>query len=701
MFCYSKTMFSTLSKTKVGVLLGLCLVLSLLAVACDSEPDATTPEETAMPTSAVPDTTSMAPTDDAGTPELILGDRGPISIVGIDPLAGSTLGGTMVTVRGTGLGLQTVVAIGGVAAERVEILDVEELQDSTSLSVYTPPHALGKVDVVVTALDGESSVLEDSFTYEPPIFTDVGEKTGVDFLHYRDDKDVISIGAGVIIFDYNDDGNDDIYVTTAKTNPTQVFDSKGYNALYHNNGDGTFTDVAVEAGVSDLEGKGNGGCAADYNNDGGQDLFVSNWGSSKLFHNNLDGTFTDVTAAVGLGDPDPTYRSMGCAWGDYDRDGFLDFVVVRHVNETKDRVIGGGMLVPSINDVRALALYHNNQDGSFSEVSHLLGDTSAPGGDDWPVGNLWGAGFQPGWVDYDNDGDSDLYVVNDFGDKIQPNVLWRNDGPSEEAGWSFEDISGSSGADVAMFGMGLAVGDYNIDGHLDFFMTNMGNNVLLANDGDGLSFTDTTSEAGVGAGMVRKQDRVSWGTVFFDYDNDGDEDLYVASGFLDLDPDMNRREQPNVLFRNNGDGSFTDVSPISGADDSGVGRGVAYADFNKDGCLDLYMVNLGKAANVGERAKLFQNSCDWENNWLIIKTVGTTSNRDGIGARVSITAGGRTQIREVAAGTSDKCQNMLAVHFGLGKETMVDSVQILWPSGTVQALTDVSPNQRITVLESP
>ena len=248
-----------------------------------------------------------------------------------------------------------------------------------------------------------------------------------------------------------------------------------------------------------------------------------------------------------------------------------------------------------------------------------------------------------------------------------------------------------------MFGMGLAVADYNSDGYLDMFVTNIGDNVLLST-ADGETFRDTAANVGVAYGEFRRQQRVSWGTVFFDYDNDGYEDLYVASGYLDTD-DINRREQPNLLFRNNGAGVFEDVSAVSGAADWGTGRGVAYADFDGDGCLDLFVANLGRSAAKGESARLFRNRCDWGNNWLIVKTVGTASNRDGIGARITLTAGGRIQIREVAAGASNSSQNMLPVHFGLGQAAVVDEVRVRWPSGTVQTLRDVAANQALTATE--
>ncbi len=539
---------------------------------------------------------------------------------------------------------------------------------------------------------------ESSTADETPSFIDVSLAAGIDFVHRRvnggvvagspgsevDDKGSyldVNTGAGALVLDFNNDGFQDIYVTN----------SEGPNALYRNEGDGTFTDVAVAVGVDDPQGVGNGGCAADYDNDGDQDLFVTSFGSSKLFRNNGNGQFTDVTGVAAVDNQDVTHRSTGCAWGDYDRDGSLDLIVVRHLATWAPEFLNDR--VPYAENVRSLALYHNNGDGSFTDVTPLLGDTLAlRDGDGKVINNISGAGYQPGWVDFDNDGDLDLYVVNDYGRVVHPNVLWRNDGAAEDGSWEFLDVSESSGADVIIDGMGLAIGDYDLDGFLDFYMSNTNRNALLRNNGDGLTFTNTTVEAGAEIGIKNKQS-VDWATMFFDYDNDGLEDLYIVSGFLKGLLHGNPVQQPNILLRNKGDGTFSDVSSGSGVDDEGIGRGGVYLDFNKDGCLDLFV------ANLGQSAKLFQNACGDNNNWLEIKTVGSLSNRDGIGARITMVAGGTTQIREISGGSSQMGQNMMAAHFGLDASAVADSVTITWPSGKVQTLTDVDANRRLTVIE--
>ncbi len=552
----------------------------------------------------------------------------------------------------------------------------EPLKSASSVPVSTPtPSAPATTNANTSAIQVRRG-----------FFSDKTRAAGVEFLHDDYDAEVFPMGAGVVVFDFDGDGYQDIYVS----------DSTGPNPLYRNNGNGTFEDVAAAAGVDDPDGRGNGGCAADYDNDGDRDLYVTNYGASKLFANGGGSTFTDATMPAGLDDSESLYRSTGCAWGDYDRDGYVDLIVVRYLYEVDPAAVVRGDFSPF---VEVVALSHNNGDGTFINVTSILGDTTRPTENTYgePIGNLWGAGFQPGWADLDNDGDADLYIVNDWGPNAQPNVLWRNDGPGPDGGWRFTDISAESGADAAINGMGLAIGDYDLDGFLDMYITNIGNNILLRNRGSGLAFVNAAAEAGAGIGSIGDTERVTWGAAFLDYDNDGLQDLYVVSGFLAMpiapDFDVYQREQPNVLLRNAGDGTFNDVSVISGANDQGMGRGGAYLDYDNDGCLDLFV------ANLGQETKLFQNNCLSGHNWLVIETVGRASNRDGIGTRIELIVDGTKQIREIAAGGSQMGQNMLEAHFGLGKSELVETITLRWPSGQVQTLTGVAVNQRLTVTE--
>jgi len=339
-----------------------------------------------------------------------------------------------------------------------------------------------------------------------------------------------------------------------------------------------------------------------------------------------------------------------------------------------------------------LVLYHNNGDGYFNDVTTLLGDPSTLR-KSMPVGNIWGAGFQPSWIDFDNDGDLDLYVVNDFGYQLQPNVLWRNDGLLIDDSWGFVDVSAKTNADIGLNGMGLAIGDYNLDGFFDFYMTNIDVNYLLKYDSERNLFKDVTvsSNSDLSGGS---RSRVFWGTMFFDYDNDGDEDLYVVAGYLKQENFDNPREQRNVLLRNDGDGKFSDVSKNSGADDLGIGRGAAFLDFNSDGCLDIVVHNLS------QRPRLLQNLCNSDNGWIKVKLRGSNSNMDAIGARVEIIANNIRQIREISAGSSQMSQNMLEAHFGVGKVKTINSLTIHWPSGNIDVMKDVEANQSLVIVES-
>ena len=561
------------------------------------------------------------------------------------------------------------------AAGGVAVLAIGALVWDQGFALRVSPAQAATTEVA----EADSPVLPVVPTVEPPqgpLFSDVSAQVGIDFLHRKGVEEQPDTAAGALVLDYNGDGFDDIYVTSWEAP----------NALFRNNGDGTFTDVAAAAGVYDAGGRGNGGCAADYDNDGHQDLYITNLGKSKLYRNNGDGTFANASKAFG-DDHRDGHRSAGCAWGDYDRDGFVDLVVASHL-KTWDTMLDDGSYPKQLG---GLALYRNDGAGNLTDVTSLLGDVSLPS-QSGAVGTLRGAASQPGWVDYDNDGDADLYVVNDLGGSIQRNVLWRNDGPSPDGEWQFTDVSQDSLTNLAMDGKGLAVGDYNRDGHLDLFTTNAGENVLLANNRDG-TFRRATSEAGAGNGTLTGGARVSWGAAFLDYDNDGDEDLYVVSGYLSAEQTANPTGQPNALLRNDGDGTFMDVSSVSGADDASIGRAGVYLDYDHDGCLDLFV------ANLRQRARLYRNECAAGNSWLAINPVGVSSNRDGVGVRITMVAGGKSRIREIAAGSSAMGQNTLWAHFGLGSSTRADYVLIRWPSGAVQTLASVPANQRLVVVE--
>jgi len=462
-----------------------------------------------------------------------------------------------------------------------------------------------------------------------PDFRDVSKASGFVAPRHGDGKTT-----GQAWGDYDQDGWLDIYVT----------DSAGPNILYRNNGDGTFTISPLSESVALWEEESGGAIFADYDNDGWPDLYVMNWGPNVLFHNEQGLGFHDVTETAGVGDAN---NGSSASWGDYDQDGFLDLYVANWACSPRcARPIWGD----------ADRLYHNNGDGTFSDVSLLLG------------GSTNGAGFVATFVDYDNDGDLDIYLVND--EFINPigNKLWRNDGPGCD-GHCFTDVSEEAGADATVMGMGLATADYDADGDLDFYFSNAGAMTLLSNQGDG-TFSNLAEAAGV------EQPSVAWGTLFFDYNNDGWLDLYLA-----VMEGLEGKTAENLLFENEGDGTFNNVSTSSGADDPGRSTGVAYADYDADGRVDLVV------GNYDSGYRLYRNESEEgeTNNWLAIKLVGDGPvNRDAVGGRVTVLdSDGRSQMQEVKNGSSLGAGNTLTLHYGLG-DTQVEKVMIHWPDGTEQ-----------------
>jgi hypothetical protein len=435
--------------------------------------------------------------------------------------------------------------------------------------------------------------------------------------------------------------------------------------LWVNDGAGHFVDEAATRGADNGGAAGASAVFADFDNDGDQDLYVVNYGPNRLYRNAGDGRFTDVAPTAGVADAN---EGASASWADYDGDGWLDLYVTNNLE------CGSGPLAyePDV-------LYHNEGDGTFTDRTALLGE-----------GATLGSGFQAVWFDYDGDRDQDLYLANDYiGADPDPNHLWRNDGPAGEGGWAFTDVSAESGTDWAMNAMGVAVGDYDRDLDLDFALSDIAGNVLAENRGDG-TFADRAGPAGVQR-VYQKSDRtsVTWGLGFHDLNLDGWEDLLVVAGaLLDGDP-----YQPDQLFVNAADGTFFDLSAPGGVADPAIGRGAAFADYDRDGRVDVYVVNQDGTP------LLLRNLTPAGAHWLEVDTVGQTSNRDGCGATLTAKSGGATLLRQVLCGSSLGAGSDTVVHFGLGSATRLSRLVIRWPSGIRQVLRNVAVDRLLTVTE--
>ena len=518
-------------------------------------------------------------------------------------------------------------------------------------------------------------------------FVDVTADAGITFKHINGASDrkfyLETMGSGAAFLDYDNDGDLDLYIVNGAPLPGFETAAPPTNILYQNDGDGTFTDVTAAADVGDM-GYGMGCVAADYDNDGDSDLYVTNFGENLLYRNNGDGIFTDATAHAGVGNGQKW--SSSCAFVDYDHDGNLDLYVVNYLDYdiAKDRdwhdprgrrIYSNPQIYAGISDV----LYKNNGDGTFTNVTRQAG-----------VYNNEGKGLGVTCGDYDNDGRTDIYVAND----TTPNFLYRNVGDGR-----FVDIGPFAGAaynehGVAEGGMGGDFGDYNNDGALDIFITNFSNetNTLYHNTADG-ALIDFTNIAGLGEASFLK---LAFGTKFFDADNDGTLDLFVANGHLySTESDALEYAQTDQLFINTGEGVFVDFSEQSGEYflTKRVGRGAAFGDYDNDGDTDIFVVNLN------QEGVLLRNEGGNRHNWLMIKTVGIKSNRDGIGTRVEVVTRSHSQMKEVQAGSSYLSGHDLRLLFGLGTETKAETVKIIWPSGAEQTLVDIKANQLRVITE--
>jgi hypothetical protein len=497
--------------------------------------------------------------------------------------------------------------------------------------------------------------------------------------------------AGVAVFDYNNDGLPDLYfVNGARIPELQKTGPEFYNRLYRNNGDGTFTDVTEQAGVKG-DGYSMGVAAADYDNDGWEDLFVVGVNRNILYHNNGDGTFTDVTARAGVAGVDPQRGkpwSICAGWFDYDNDGWLDLFVVNYCDWglDKDPFCGSarpGRRVychPSKFDPLPNTLYHNNHDGTFTDVSRSSG-----------IAQFLGKGMGVAFADYDDDGYPDVFVAND----TTRNFLFHNkgDGTFEEVGLQAGVAFNGDGAALSF--MGADFRDVDNDGRPDLFVTAISNETFTYfHNLDGRRFEDLTGQSGLGRLSLLMS---GWGAGIYDLNNDGWKDLLAANSHVNDNIEMEMNvpfKQKNAVFANAG-GRFVDVSPGAGDDFqvAAAHRGLAFGDLANDGKVDVVI------SVIGQPAEIFRNVSPGNAHWLTIKTVGTRSNRDGIGAKIRLESASGVQYNHVTTSVGYASSSDVRVHFGLGQDALVRSLQIRWPSGIRQELRNIPADQILTVVE--
>ena len=541
------------------------------------------------------------------------------------------------------------------------------------------------ITIVVKGVIDPSAMADTSIQ-----FVDVTQEAGIHWRHVdgRSGQKYFmeTLGSGAAFFDYDADGDADLYFVNGAPLPGYVAEEVPTNCLYQNNGDGTFTDVTEIAGVGDT-GYGHGCAVGDYNNDGQLDLYVTNYGANRLYRNNGDGTFTDVAEIAGVTEP---RWSSSCAFADYDSDGHLDLYVVNYIVFDIEENPWCGLKEKGIRaycepdnfPAQSDTLFRNNGDGTFTDVTKSAG-----------IYNITGKGLGVVWGDYNNDGAPDIYVANDSTE----NLFYHNsgDGTFEEVGFMIGVALSEDGA--AENGMGTAFGDWNNDGWFDLTVTNYAQqtNTLYHNDADGF-FTDTTATTKTAQVTYPY---LGWATAFIDYDNDGYQDLFVANGHLHENlaelGQQGTYGQRNLLFRNNYDDTFTEVSETLGPGMrlEDVSRGATFADYDLDGDIDIVVTNSNTAP------RLLRNDGGNQKNWLQVRLVATKGPTDAIGARVSIKTGDLTQTHEVRSGDGYLSQRDLTLHFGIGDYAQVSSIEVRWQSGTRQLIKSVSANQVLSLKE--
>jgi hypothetical protein len=560
---------------------------------------------------------------------------------------------------------------------------------------------LGLIAFLVAPLFPWSGGSEQSSNRAKPVayFTDEAAKAGLTMKNVFGGVDtkkfiIETTGTGVAIFDYDNDGWPDVFLVNGTTLDNASSASAGVptNHLYRNNHDGTFTDVTAKAGLLH-SGWGQGVCVGDYDNDGYEDLYVTYYGKNVLYHNNGNGTFTDVSSKAGVAGSGKEWGS-GCAFVDYDRDGKLDLLVATYVDfdvstapKPGERIDCLWKGVPVMCGPRGLPwssniLYHNRGDGTFEDFTKKAHIDKTNGH----------YGLSVSTLDFDDDGWPDIYVACDS----TPSILYRNNHDG-----TFTDMAVLAGAafnedGMEQAGMGSTVADFDGDGRPDIFKTNFSDDTstLYRNNGDG-TFNDSTFAAGLGL----HTQYLGWGTMFFDFDNDGWPDLLLVNGHVYPEVDKARLgsdyQEPRILYRNKGNGTFEDISAGAGPGitTASSSRGMAVGDLWNDGRISAVVSNMNAAPS------LLVNQVRYDNHWVAVQTKGLKSNRDGLGARIRVKAGSRILVDEVRSGSSYISNSDRRVHFGLGSVSKIDWIEVRWPSGLREVFESPASDRIVTLTE--